>query len=77
MHSLYNCDACYNISSLQTAYPGKPVYEIVNVPPLANERDVARKVLAELNPIWESCYSHSFVEAIPRMVQEYDLVKKA
>ena len=80
LHSLCNCNACYNIfPSLQQTYPGKPVYEpkvIVNIPSLAQERDVARQVLAELNPIWESRYAHSFAESIPRLVPECDLVNK-
>ena len=80
MHSLCSCDACYNtFPSLQKAYPGKPVYEpkiTVNIPPLTKERDVTRQVLAELNPICESRYSHSSVQAIPRMLPESELVCK-
>ena len=80
MHSLCNCNACYNFfPALQKAYPGKPTYEpkvIVNIPPLAQEKAVARQVLAELNPIWESRYTHSFAESIPRMLPECNLVRK-
>ena len=80
MHSLCNCNACYRtFPSLQRAYPGKPMYEpkiTVNVLPLTKERDATRQVLAELNPIWESRYSHSFTQAIPRMAVNNGLVCK-
>ena len=49
---------------------------IVNIPSSAQERDVARQVLAELNSIWESRYAHSFAESIPSLVPECDLVNK-
>ena len=62
-HSMGNCRACYNAyPSLQIAFPGKPVYEpqrVLSLPASATERDLARDVLAELNPSWENkFFSH-------------------
>lgn len=63
-HILSSCQACFDKHpALQRAYPGKPMYmyepqtptaTMVSLPPLSKERDLARNVLAELNPMWEN-----------------------
>ena len=57
-HSIGCCSACYNTyPSLQKAFPGKPTYEpqtVLSLPALSTERELARNVLAELNPTWEN-----------------------
>ena len=79
-HSLGNCNACYSLHLLlQQAFPDKPIYQPqieVNISQLGTEKDSARKVLAQLNPIWQSQYSHSFTEAIPSVAPECNLVQK-
>ena len=79
-HSMGYCTACYNAyPTLQAAFPEKPVYEphtIVSLPASASERELARNVLAELNPTWENQFSHTFTEAIPKVVPECKLVRK-
>ena len=79
-HSFANCNACYSLHlSLQQAYPDKPIYVpemVANLPPLNTERDQARKILAHLNPIWETRFSHSLIDSIPKVVPECNLVRK-
>ena len=67
-HTLGYCSACYNAyPPLQAAFPGEPLYEpqvVVMLPPSTTEKSLARNVLAELNPKWESRFSHTFTEAL-------------
>ena len=51
-------------------------HTIVRLPTSASERELARNVLAELNPTWENQFSHTFTEAIPNVVSECKLVRK-
>ena len=41
------------------------------LPPSTTEKSLARNVLAELNPKWESKFSHTFTEALTTVVPEY------
>ena len=48
----------------------------MSLPQHATERDLTRNVLAELNPAWENRFSHTFTEALTKVVPEYQLVQK-
>ena len=79
-HSITNCNACYSLYlSLQQAFPDKPIYEPgtpITLPTLNTEKEQAQKILADLNPVWQSHYSRTFTEAIPSVVPESNLVQK-
>ena len=48
----------------------------LSLPASATERDLARDVLAELNPSWENKFSHTFTEAITTVLPECNLAQK-
>lgn len=60
-HTLSSCTACYiNHQSLQECFPGKPVFippSIISLPEcectIRSEKSMTRKVLGELNSLWE------------------------
>ena len=80
MQTFGYCSACYYaFPALQAAFPGKPLYEphtTVSLPPHTKERELARCVLAELNPSWENQFSHTFTEALTTVLPEYKLTQR-
>ena len=82
-HSLSNCAACYhNYESLQVAFPLKPVYVapkpiLVSLPVEgSSQKEVAQKVLTELNLKWDEHYNSTFTTTLPNLVPELNLVQK-
>ena len=82
-HSLSMCSVCYHeYESLQTAFPAKPVYvapksSLVSLPAeKTSEREVARKVLTELNLQWSVQYNGTFTKALPKIASELNLIEK-
>ena len=83
-HTLSSCTACYiNHQSLQECFPGKPVFippSIISLPEcertIRSEKSMTRKVLGELNSLWEEQYSHSFTSQLPRNAPEENLTRK-
>lgn len=85
-HTISSCEACYHeFRYLQEAFPAKPVF----VPPTPTvtlpeqqstsriaEKELAQKVLAEIDTQWENLYAHSFTDALPRNVPDANLAKK-
>ena len=71
---------CYRkYQDLQESFPGKPIFlpplPIVQLPETAgssqkDEKDLARKVLTELNSMWEGKFEHTFSIALPKNVPE-------
>ena len=82
-HSLSNCRACYyNYESLQVAFPLQPVY-VAPKSILASltvegssQKEVAQKVLAELNLEWNEQYITTFTETLAKLVPELNLVER-
>lgn len=84
-HTLSSCAACFHdYSSLQDAYPGKPIYTpeslpaatIVSLPPIVEEKDLAKAVLSELNPMWDNLFSHTLTDSIPNNLPSCNSVRK-
>ena len=48
---------------------------LANLPPFNTQRDQAQKVLAHLNPIWQTRCSHLFIDSIPNVLPECNLVR--
>ena len=82
-HSLSNCLACYHsYESLQVAFPAQPVY-VAPKPSLvsllvdrSSQREVAQRVLAELNLQWNTQYNCTFTKSLPKIAPEVNLVEK-
>ena len=88
VHTLANCVACYcSHQDLQESFPGKPVFlpppPIIQLPEIADsskreEKDLAKRVLSELNSTWEDRFSHTFSMSLPRNAPETQLcIKKS
>ena len=84
-HTLSNCKACFlQHESLQKAFPGKPMYTppppMITFPKTPNtkqqEKDLGRKVLQELNSIWEDQFDRPITNAIPKIFPESNLTTK-
>ena len=85
-HTLSSCEACYNeFRHLQETFPAKPTFvpstPAITLPEQPStsktaERDLAQKVLAEIDRQWEDRYAHSFTDALPTNIPEANLVKK-
>ena len=83
-HTLSNCVGCYRKHpDLQESFPGKPIYvppsPVVLLPKEAgfsmrNEKDLARRVLSELNCTWE--VKHTFSATLSKNVPEAQLSLK-
>ena len=79
---------CYRkYQDLQESFPGKlifiPPLPLVRLPETGgssqkDEKDLARKVLTELNATWEGKFEHLFSVALPQYVPETQLsIKKS
>lgn len=87
-HTLSNCKACLiRYDQLQTVFPGKPMYILPQPTPLiilpdeenlgkAKERKLGRKVLQELNSVWEDKFEHPITNVIPKLMPETNLTQK-
>ena len=84
-HTIASCAECYNRHKLlQQCFPGKPLFtlseRIITLPEcectISSEKYIARKVLGELNSLWEERFSHSFTSELPRNAPQENLTKK-
>ena len=74
-HTLSNCKECaIHHTALQNAFPGKKlalskdvattVKKVINA---KDETHATREILADLQPLFESQYGHSFIDAVTRL----------
>lgn len=82
-HSVSRCQACYNAyESLQMAFPAHPVYvapkaSLVSLPAKClPQKEIAKKVLSELNLQWSTQYNRTFTKSLPEIAPELNLVEK-
>ena len=83
-HTLSSCKACYHEHQrLQEVFPGKPVFilPIVTLPKQHSasrkaEKQLAKKLLTEIDMQWEDQYEHSFTDTLPQNVPDTNLTKK-
>ena len=82
-HSLCCCPACYHeYESLQRAFPAKPVHVVLktSIVSLAAEKssqkEVAQKVLRELNLQWSTQYNSTFTNALTKIKPELNLTER-
>lgn len=84
-HTLSNCRACFSQhENIQRAFPLKPVY--IPPPPVitvdktqlqqASEKEIGRKVLSEVNLLWQENFCHPITKAIPKIMPEANLIEK-
>ena len=86
-HTLSNCVSCSKeFPELQMAFPGKPTYVAPTTSPVALpelqecskkvERQEGRRILGELNQVWQERYDHTLTSAIPNIFPEGNLTAK-
>ena len=85
-HTLSKCKACCH-EDIQKAFPGKPVYTPPIPPPIinqeniplntiSNEKELGRKVLQEINSVWQDKFDHPITKVIPKIMPEANLTEK-
>ena len=83
-HTLSSCKACYHEHQrLQELFPAKPVFvlPIVTLPDQHDtsrkaEKQLAKRLLTEIDMQWEDRYEHSFIDMLPQNVPDTNLTKK-
>jgi len=83
-HTLSSCKACYHEHQrLQELFPAKPIFvlPIVTLPDQHDtsrkaEKQLAKRLLMEIDMQWEDRYEHSFTDMLPQNVPDTNLMKK-
>ncbi len=81
-HTLSKCTACFTeYEHLQKAFPGKPMHTpptpMITLPDKpAQEKELGRKVLEELNTKWEEKFEHPITTVLPKIMPEANLTRK-
>ena len=85
-HTLSKCKACCQ-EDIQKAFPWKPVYTPPIPPPIinqeniplntiSNEKELGRKLLQEINSVWQNKFDHPITKVISKICQRQTLLKK-